>query len=109
MRRVLLLLPLAAVLALPAPAKADLIDFGCTPAPASCDGWFRQPVTITWSTTDDSSTWNSARTKLFSRFRHTISFSFTARWKRPPASTDAASREPGALRSISGEISSSAI
>jgi hypothetical protein len=49
MRRLLALAVVATALALPAAASAAPIEFACTPAPASCDGWFRQPVTITWS------------------------------------------------------------
>lgn len=49
MRRLLPLLVVAAALALPATASAAPIDFSCTPAPASCDGWYPQPVTLTWT------------------------------------------------------------
>ena len=49
MRRLLPLLVVVAALALPATASAAPIDFSCTPAPASCDGWYPQPVTLTWT------------------------------------------------------------
>jgi hypothetical protein len=49
-RRLIALIVLAAALAVPAPASAvPSIDYSCTPAPTACDGWFRAPVTITWS------------------------------------------------------------
>jgi hypothetical protein len=52
MRRALVLLALALATAAAAPAEASatpVISFTCEPAPASCLGWYREPVTITWS------------------------------------------------------------
>jgi hypothetical protein len=50
MRPLLAALVVAAGLAVPAGASAaPIIDYGCSPAPTSCSGWARQPVTITWS------------------------------------------------------------
>jgi hypothetical protein len=51
MKQLLPLVVLVAALAVPAPVSAaPVIDYGCSPAPASCDGWYRQAVTITWTT-----------------------------------------------------------
>jgi hypothetical protein len=48
-RRALPVLALAAALAFPGTASAvPTITFTCTPAPSSCNGWYRSPVTIHW-------------------------------------------------------------
>jgi hypothetical protein len=52
MRRLLPLAALLAAPALPAPASADpVITYSCSPAPATCKGWYVQPVTIHWAIT----------------------------------------------------------
>jgi hypothetical protein len=49
MRRALVVLMLALPLVVPADAAATpTITFSCEPAPASCEGWYRQPVTVHW-------------------------------------------------------------
>ena len=50
MRRLIVLLVLAGALAAPVAAFADpVINYSCSPAPATCKGWYRQSVTIKWS------------------------------------------------------------
>jgi hypothetical protein len=50
MRRALGLLVVTAALAVPASASAaPVIDYGCSPGATTCDGWYRQPVSIAWS------------------------------------------------------------
>jgi hypothetical protein len=52
MRHVIVLLVVAGALAAPVAAAADpVINYSCSPAPSSCRGWYRAPVTITWSIT----------------------------------------------------------
>lgn len=47
--RAVLALAVALAVALPAQAHAvPDIGFHCTPAPAGCQGWYRQPVTVHW-------------------------------------------------------------
>jgi hypothetical protein len=49
MRRLVVVLVLAGALAAPVAASAaPTITFTCTPAPSSCSGWYRKPVTIHW-------------------------------------------------------------
>jgi hypothetical protein len=54
MKRAILITALALALALvalsaPSAASADpTITYSCSPAPTSCKGWYRQPVTIDW-------------------------------------------------------------
>jgi hypothetical protein len=47
MKRAIVLLVLAGALAAPVAASAS-VEAVCTPAPTSCDGWYRQPVTLHW-------------------------------------------------------------
>jgi hypothetical protein len=50
MKRALMIATLAATFMVPSTAAAvPDIDFSCVPAPASCQGWYRQPVTVKWS------------------------------------------------------------
>jgi hypothetical protein len=49
MRRALVVVAIALAAALPADAAAvPTISFSCEPAPASCEGWYRRPVTVHW-------------------------------------------------------------
>jgi hypothetical protein len=49
MKRALVLLTIAfATTASLAPAQQPVISYSCDPAPASCGGWYRQPVTVRW-------------------------------------------------------------
>ena len=50
MKRAVLVAAVAAVLAVPAGTSADpLINYSCSPGSSSCKGWYRQPVSITWT------------------------------------------------------------
>ena len=49
MKRVLIVLAFALAAAVPSDAAATpTITFSCDPAPVSCRGWYRQPVTVHW-------------------------------------------------------------
>lgn len=49
MKRALVLVALVlAATASIAPAQQPVISYSCDPAPASCGGWYRQPVTVRW-------------------------------------------------------------
>jgi hypothetical protein len=49
MRRALVVLVFALAVIVPADAAATpTITFSCEPAPVSCRGWYRQPVTVHW-------------------------------------------------------------